>query len=90
MSQNVSASPRKSGAGALKQQLTMKKQPSLIPNSLMKRMSTINSNAAAAASHLAEVKAAETLKVIKETVDSIRGLKQLCQVTKQRVIVYDL
>jgi hypothetical protein len=53
----------------------MKKQPSLIPNSLMKRMSTINSNAAAAASHLAEVKAAETLKVIKETVDSIRGLK---------------
>lgn len=41
----------------------------------MKRMSTINSNAAAAASHLAEVKAAEILKVIKESVDSIRGLK---------------
>ena len=50
--------------------------PSLIPNSLMKRMSTINRNAAAAASHLAEVKAAEAaMKVIKESVDSIRGLK---------------
>ena len=71
----MSASPRKSGAGALKQQPTMKKQPSLIPNSLMKRMSTFNGNAVAAASHLAEAKAAETLKVIRDSVDSIRGLK---------------
>ncbi len=35
-----------------------------------------------------ELQAAEDLKAIKESVDAIRGLKQLCQVTKQRVSVY--
>ena len=68
-----SKSPRKSGGtnNALSKQLTIKKQTSLIPSSLMKRMSTLSNNRV----NQVEAIAAENLKIIKDSVDCVRGLK---------------